>query len=93
VDIMAPGICILSLSNRGEPVRISGTSEATPHVTGAAADFIAQQLAATGERPTPEETRQWLLTEASRSQAIDGVTGDTDGNPEPVLWLEVLNEP
>jgi subtilisin family serine protease len=92
VDIMAPGDCILSLSNRGEPVRESGTSEATPHVAGAAAHFIAQQIEATGDRPTPEETRQWLLTEASRSQAVDGVTGDMDGNPEPVLWLELLSE-
>lgn len=93
VDIMAPGDCILSLSNRGEPVRESGTSAASPHVAGAAAHFIAQELAATGERPTPQQTQMWLETEASRSQAVDGVTGDDDGNPEPVLWLEVLDEP
>lgn len=93
VDIMAPGDCILSLSNRGEPVRESGTSAASPHVAGAAAHFIAQELAATGERPTPQETQTWLETEGSRSQAVDGVTGDNDGNPEPVLWLEALNEP
>jgi subtilisin family serine protease len=93
VDIMAPGVCILSLSNRGNPVRISGTSEATPHVTGAAAHFIAQELEANGVRPTPQQTKTWLETGGSRSQTEDGVTGDTDGIPEPVLWLEALDEP
>lgn len=92
VDIAAPGDCILSLSHTGGLVRESGTSAAAPHVAGAAAHFIARQVEATGNRPAPEETRQWLLTKASRPQLEDGVTGDPDPETfrEPVLWLEVL---
>ena len=95
VDIMAPGDCILSLSRNGGFRNESGTSEATPHVAGAAADFIAQQIEVTGIRPTPDQTKAWLLTQASRPQAVDGVTGDPDAatSPEPVLWLEVLGGP
>jgi hypothetical protein len=92
VDIMAPGACILSLQHDGKPKKSSGTSSAAPHVSGAAAHFIAREKKATGKRPSPEETRQWLLTEASRSQQQDGVTGDHDNHPEPVLWLEILEE-
>jgi subtilisin family serine protease len=90
VDIMAPGDCILSLSLKGKPTRKSGTSQAAPHVSGAAAHFIARQIRISGDRPSPAETKTWLLTAASRSQAQDGVTGDPDAFPEPVLWLEIL---
>ncbi|MBA3451091.1 MAG: S8 family serine peptidase [Chloroflexia bacterium] len=97
VDIMAPGDCILSLSNTGALATESGTSESAPHVAGAAAHFIAQQVALTGTHPTPAETRTWLLTMASRPQSVDGVTGDPDpdlpGFREPVLWLALLPPP
>jgi subtilisin family serine protease len=88
IDIMAPGDCILSLQPEGDPVRESGTSESAPHVAGAAAHFISRQIITTGARPSADQTKQWLLTEASRSQADDGVLGDPDGIPEPVLWLQ-----
>jgi subtilisin family serine protease len=88
IDIAAPGDCILSLSNRGDTHRESGTSEASPHVAGAIADFVAQQIAATGERPTPDESKAWLLTEAAKPQdSPEGFTGDPDEFPEPILWL------
>jgi subtilisin family serine protease len=90
VDIMAPGDCILSLQPQGGPIRESGTSEASPHIAGAVAHFIAGRTNATGIRPTVLETRDWLLNVASRSQVDDGVLGDPDGIPEPVLWLAAL---
>ena len=52
----------------------SGTSEAAPHVAGAVANYIARQ----GARPSPEQSRNWLLTTASRPQSVDGVIGDKD---------------
>jgi subtilisin len=73
VDIAAPGGCILSYSPNGSLEEASGTSEAAPHVAGAAAHFTAAH-----QNATPAQVQTWLLTEASRSQAQDGVTGDPD---------------
>jgi subtilisin family serine protease len=72
VDIAAPGGCILSYSRFGTLVEQSGTSEAAPHVAGAAATFIANQAT----RPSPDQVRAWLLTEASQPQSAQTVTGD-----------------
>ncbi len=86
VDIAAPGDCIFSLWLGGKVRRESGTSSASPHVAGAVAHFIASSP---GTRPSPEEVRSWLLTEASRPQDSDvGFSGDPDGYPEPMLWLQ-----
>ena len=74
VDIAAPGGCITSYNQNGALVAESGTSEAAPHVAGAIANFVASQ----GPRPTPDQSRHWLLTTASRPQSVDGVIGDKD---------------
>lgn len=76
VDITAPGGCITSYNQNGALVAESGTSEAAPHVAGAIANFVASQ----GQRPTPDQSRNWLLTTASRPQSVDGVTGDKDSS-------------
>ncbi len=78
VDIAAPGGCITSYNQFGALDAESGTSEASPHVAGAVANFVADYTANHGQRPTPDQSRSWLLTTASRPQSVDGVTGDKD---------------
>lgn len=88
VDIAAPGDCILSFYRDGF-LEASGTSVATPHVTGAVARFIAIFHAEQGRRPTPDETRAWLLSDGSRPQdSPQGFTGDPDEFHEPMLWVD-----
>lgn len=56
VDIYAPGVSILSTVPGGGYQRWSGTSMATPHVTGAAALYLLQNPGA-----SPEQVRSALL--------------------------------
>ena len=84
VDISAPGTCIRSTWLAGGYQVLSGTSMATPHVTGAAALYIA-----TNPQATPADVRAFLLGAASRPQKDPtyGFTGDPDTFPEPLLYL------
>jgi subtilisin family serine protease len=84
VDIMAPGTCILSTVPGDALDTFSGTSMATPHVTGAAALFLASHPAA-----TPADVKSYL-TGASGSVAQgtpSGLATSDDPGVEPVLFI------
>jgi subtilisin len=83
IDIAAPGVCIRSTWPGGTYKSLSGTSMATPHVTGAVALYCAQHPSA-----TVAEVRAWLEGPASRANSSPyGFTGDPDGFDEGVLYL------
>ena len=59
VDILAPGEAILSsyIGSSSASAIMTGTSMATPHVTGVIARFLGQSCETT---PTPAATKAWL---------------------------------
>jgi subtilisin family serine protease len=59
VDINAPGVSILSTYRNTSTATLSGTSMATPHVTGAAALFLSSHTSA-----TPAQVRDSLVANA-----------------------------
>ena len=77
VDIIAPGVCILSTWNDGGYNTISGTSMASPHVTGAAALYIANQPGA-----SPAQVKADLINSGSNNW---NNSDDPDGIKEPLL--------
>ena len=80
VDIYAPGVDITSawIGGPTETNTISGTSMATPHVTGAAALYLAQNPGA-----TPAEVSDGLTSAAS----ADKITNATAGTPNLLLHV------
>jgi subtilisin family serine protease len=77
VDIIAPGVCILSTWKDGGYATISGTSMASPHVAGAAALYLSGHP---GESPAEVKS----VLEAAGSYNWDNVD-DPDGIKEPLL--------
>lgn len=77
VDLIAPGVCILSTYKGSAYATMSGTSMASPHVAGAAAVYAAAHPGA-----TPAQVKAAL-------QAAGGLdwTGDVDATKEPLLHL------
>jgi len=77
VDIVAPGVCILSTWNDGGYNTISGTSMASPHAAGAAALYVATHPGA-----TPAELKAALQAAGSNNWNNGD---DPDGIKEPLL--------
>jgi hypothetical protein len=73
--ILAPGAGILGARPGGGTSRASGTSFATPIVTGVAALLLSLQLAR-GERPDPVAVKRALLESASPCEAVPGEAGN-----------------
>jgi subtilisin len=78
VDIAAPGVCIYSTWLGSGYNTISGTSMATPHVTGAAALYIATHSGA-----TPAQVKAGLLASATSGP----IPGDPDSFKEGILHV------
>ncbi|WP_269436055.1 S8 family serine peptidase [Saccharothrix sp. NRRL B-16348] len=77
IDLIAPGVCILSTWKNGRYSTISGTSMATPHVAGGAALYKVTHPAA-----TPADVKAALRA----SGTLDWNTGtDPDGVPDRLL--------
>ncbi len=89
VDLIAPGRDILSTFPGGTYGTMSGTSMATPHVSGAAALYITSVRAQTGRRPSPAEVGAFLKAQGEPAPP-GGWPGDSDGIPEPLVRVRDL---
>ena len=77
VDICAPGDNITSVGRRGETLRFSGTSMASPHVAGAMA-LCAERLG------TADPT---TLSQCVIDSSTPGVVQDLGGSPDRLLYV------
>jgi subtilisin len=88
VDIAAPGVLVKTTARGGSTTSFSGTSAATPHVTGAAALYKVGHPGA-----TPSDILNGLRNAGSTpATSCDGkghgyFTGDRDSIHEPLLYV------
>src|SRR5207244_7866587 len=80
-DIFAPGVNITSSWNASDTATntISGTSMATPHVTGAAALWLA-----THQNDTPAQVATGLIN----ASTLNKVTNPGTGSPNRLLYTQ-----
>ena len=82
VDIIAPGVCIYSTWKGGGYNTISGTSMATPHVTGAAALYKSTHPTA-----TPAQVKSALQAAGNLNWST---ATDRDATHEPLLNVDAF---
>jgi subtilisin len=86
VDLIAPGVCILSTGKGGTYVTMSGTSMATPHVTGAVALYIAKNPG-----KSPEDVKAALQSAGSLDWSYTAeYIDDPDGYNEILLNVDTF---
>lgn len=79
VDLIAPGRCVLSTSTRKRYAWMSGTSMATPHVSGAVAVYRAMYPSA-----TPHQVKLALQAVGTRDWRT---SSDPDRTHEKAVWI------
>jgi subtilisin family serine protease len=79
VDLIAPGRCVLSTYTRKRYAWMSGTSMATPHVSGAVAVYRAMFPSA-----TPQQTKLALQAVGTRDWRA---SSDPDREHEKAVWI------
>lgn len=89
VDITAPGVAIYSTLLGGGYASWNGTSMATPHVAGAAALYISQNLFTLDKTGAESAVRTALIG----SGETIALSGDTDGITEPLVDAGALLGP
>ncbi len=85
VDIIAPGKCILSTYTRGRYAWMSGTSMATPYVTGAIALYRMRYPQA-----LPQQVKQALVSAGNLGWRT---STSPDGRRYPLLQVKTLTTP
>ena len=84
VDLIAPGSCVLSLGKAVDSTHeMSGTSMAAPHVTGAAARYVAELLAGGTPHDADHINAPRIKRDLRAAASLDWTTAsDPDGTPD-----------
>jgi subtilisin len=86
VAIAAPGVCILSTYKGGGTKTLSGTSMATPHVTGAIA-ALELFYVTPGDKDAPRNLALQALATKQQTDPSCGFSGDPDNHKEPLVYV------